>query len=635
MLDRTLQAKAYASVYGKSLIATEWNVRGFGNAGANDPQWAAAIDYEYRNVIEPNYSVAYYFALINNWSARGGSISARPGGLLGHASPVSVTPASSVADLTAYYNSALVAADPFYTTFMSWQMASVSGTVAETAGGQTPSTVVYVDANNNGQLDVGEASTTTTTDGSYRLTYSISSVTPGPNPIRIVTPATYAAGADTVLADLEPLTSISGINFAITAPPPVFPPVIPPDITLPTDPVTPPVVAVPTTGSLAGRLWLDADGDKKLSAAEAVLSGWTVYLDLDGSGTLSAADPQALTDAGGNFTIAYDTAAFAATSAVLRVGMTADYAVTTQLPAVALTASAQSGVQIGVYHPPASISGFLWNDTNGDGLAGDTETRTGSRVLFIDANRNGKLDASEKQTTSDASGNYTFQNLAAGTYYLSRVFPTGFHLSNAATSYLTVTVAAGQNTTGANIGTTDKAAPVIKPPVVIPPVVPPVVIPPVVIPPVVVPPVVVPPVVLPPVVIPPVVVPPVVVPPVIIPPVVIPPIVTPSPVKTGTAAISGTVFARSGGYTKQLLSAGMTAYIDSNNNGSYDAGEMTAAVNVTTGAYAFGNIAAGTYTVAMAAKPGWDVYTPGSKTFVITLTTGRLKTGQNFVIQKA
>lgn len=620
VLDRTVQAKAYASAYGKSLIATEWNVRGFGNTGANNAQWAAAMDYEYRNVIEPNYSVAYYFALLNNWTARGGTTSARPGGLLIHASPVAVTPSSSIADLTAYYNSPLVSADPFYTTFSQWQMASVSGAVAESAGGLTPSTIVYVDANNNGQLDAGEASTTTAADGTYTLNYSISTVTPGVNPIRIVTPATYTAAIDTVLTDLEPLTALSGVNFSITAPPVVAPPVILPPADPIIAPVIPPVVVIPTLGSIAGQLWLDADADKKLGVAETLLAGWTVYIDLDGSGTLAAADPQAVTDANGNFNIAYDTSSFTATSAALRVSMTTDYAATTVLPTVQLTATAQTGVQIGVYHPPASISGFLWNDGNGDGLVNGADTRTGSRVVYIDANRNGKLDAGEKQTTSDASGNFTFQNLAAGTYYVSRVFPAGFHLSNGTTSYITVTATAGQNATGANIGTTDKAAAVVTPPVVVPPVL--------------IPPVFVPPVIAPPVVTPPVVVPPIVVPPIVVPPVVVPP-AAPSLVKIGTASVSGSIFARVGSQTKSLLAAGLTAYIDANNNGICDAGESTAAVNATTGAYAFANLAAGTYTIAMMTASGWNVYTPTSKTFVTTLSAGRVKTGQNFVMQKA
>ncbi|MGN6626085.1 MAG: hypothetical protein ACTHLN_05650, partial [Tepidisphaeraceae bacterium] len=110
----TQLAVQYASAYGKQLFATEWSVRGFGNTGANDATWAQAIDDEYKNVILPNYAIAYYFTLVNNWAGRGGSTSARPGGLLKHVSPVAVTPTSPIPDLFTYYTSPLVPADPFY-----------------------------------------------------------------------------------------------------------------------------------------------------------------------------------------------------------------------------------------------------------------------------------------------------------------------------------------------------------------------------------------------------------------------------------------------------------------------------------------------------------------------------------------
>ncbi len=109
--------------------------------------------------------------------------------------------------------------------------------------------------------------------------------------------------------------------------------------------------------------------------------------------------------------------------------------------------------------PPASgsgsIAGYLFNDSNADGVQNGNEGRTGSRTVFLDANRNGKLDSGERSTTSDAQGNYKFSNLPIGTYYATRVFPSGFKLSNNSVGYVTVNVASGQNVTGINLGTTD------------------------------------------------------------------------------------------------------------------------------------------------------------------------------------
>jgi len=199
----TAQAKAYADAVGKPLMATEWNLRGYGNTGANDALWAQTMDYEYRNVIEPNYAVAYYFALVNNWAGRGGTISARPGGVLKHNSPITVTPSSPTGDLATYFNSPLVTADPFYSTYMTWQQATISGVVTNTAGGASPSTTVFIDKNNNGQLDSGEYNATTNADGTYTLNYSISHVTAGNNAITILQPSGYTVVVGTQTVDLQ------------------------------------------------------------------------------------------------------------------------------------------------------------------------------------------------------------------------------------------------------------------------------------------------------------------------------------------------------------------------------------------------------------------------------------------------
>lgn len=101
-----------------------------------------------------------------------------------------------------------------------------------------------------------------------------------------------------------------------------------------------------------------------------------------------------------------------------------------------------------------TISGYLWNDTDGDGVVDSNESRTGSRTVFIDANRNGKLDAGEKSTVSDSQGNYKFTGLSAGTYYVSRLYPSGYRMSNSSTGYVTVNLSSVENKTGVLLGTT-------------------------------------------------------------------------------------------------------------------------------------------------------------------------------------
>ena len=100
-----------------------------------------------------------------------------------------------------------------------------------------------------------------------------------------------------------------------------------------------------------------------------------------------------------------------------------------------------------------SISGTLFNDDDGDGKFDSDESVTGARQVYIDANGNGRLDSGEKTTTSSSSGKYTFSGLGKGTYKVSRVFPSGYKLSNNDTGYVNATVASGQKISGVNLGT--------------------------------------------------------------------------------------------------------------------------------------------------------------------------------------
>ena len=104
---------------------------------------------------------------------------------------------------------------------------------------------------------------------------------------------------------------------------------------------------------------------------------------------------------------------------------------------------------------PSTITGTLFNDDNFDQKLDNGEVVNGNRVVFIDANHNGKLDSGEKSTTTDANGKYTFANLAAGTYDIKRVLPSSDYRITTPTS--PVNLAAGQ-TVVFNIGSTSRKA---------------------------------------------------------------------------------------------------------------------------------------------------------------------------------
>ena len=73
-----------------------------------------------------------------------------------------------------------------------------------------------------------------------------------------------------------------------------------------------------------------------------------------------------------------------------------------------------------------SISGSVFQDTNGNGGCNKGEAGLAGVTVFLDTNNNGVLDAGETSTTTDANGNYSFTNVGPGTYHVAEVLPTGF-----------------------------------------------------------------------------------------------------------------------------------------------------------------------------------------------------------------
>ena len=65
------------------------------------------------------------------------------------------------------------------------------------------------------------------------------------------------------------------------------------------------------------------------------------------------------------------------------------------------------------------IQGLKWNDLDGDGTRDAEEPGLTGWTIYLDQNQNGQLDGDELFTTTDASGNYTFADLAPGTYYVA------------------------------------------------------------------------------------------------------------------------------------------------------------------------------------------------------------------------
>jgi hypothetical protein len=112
------------------------------------------------------------------------------------------------------------------------------------------------------------------------------------------------------------------------------------------------------------------------------------------------------------------------------------------------------------YQPPASVSGNVFDDANGNGRRDGHEAGLSGCAVFIDLNHDGRHERGEPITLTNRSGNFTFGGLSPGRYSLMEIVPRGIRESDpSGKRYYSITLAAGQHRTGYDFGD----APIVRP----------------------------------------------------------------------------------------------------------------------------------------------------------------------------
>jgi len=98
--------------------------------------------------------------------------------------------------------------------------------------------------------------------------------------------------------------------------------------------------------------------------------------------------------------------------------------------------------------PTATIAGTIYSDTNNSGVYSSADPGINDVMVYLDANNDGNLDAGDVSVNTNASGNYLFSNLAAGTYTVREVVPGNYVQTAPVSGAISVTVATGRASTG-------------------------------------------------------------------------------------------------------------------------------------------------------------------------------------------
>lgn len=188
---------------------------------------------------------------------------------------------------------------------------------------------------------------------------------------------------------------------------------------------------------ITGQVRHDTDGDGNLLDADSGITNVTVVLFTDPNGDGDPADGSALatnlTDASGNYRFIDRTAG----SYVVVETDPAGYVSTADTQgtndnrvAINLTAVLDSDGNDFLDTVPATVSGQVRSDADGDGDLGDTDTGIPlvELELFTDPNKDGDpADGSSAGTNyTDSSGNYSFTNVVAGAYVVVETDNAGY-----------------------------------------------------------------------------------------------------------------------------------------------------------------------------------------------------------------
>lgn len=158
------------------------------------------------------------------------------------------------------------------------------------------------------------------------------------------------------------------------------------------------------TNSLTGKTWAD---DYEVRWAKSAPAATQDAYETHGSNVWPAAFTEDYSD--GEVTVWY-----------WLVGPENDYISGRGMPNSGDKNAAPIDIDTDCEDPLGSISGYKWNDQDGDGKV-DNEPRLEGWKIFIDENDNSEFDNGEAYDLTDAQGNYSFEDLTLGAYMICEV----------------------------------------------------------------------------------------------------------------------------------------------------------------------------------------------------------------------
>jgi large repetitive protein len=177
-------------------------------------------------------------------------------------------------------------------------------------------------------------------------------------------------------------------------------------------------------GSIIGTVFNDLNRNAAQGSGEAGLANWEVFADLNSDGVRQAGEPRTVTDGSGKYNLQV-----AAGTYNVRVTRPGSWIASTNseiVKTVSVVAGATTQANFGSVLPSDTITGFKWNDLNGDGIRDAGEPGLGGVYIYLDLDGDQRPDLGEPASITKADGTYVLTPPTAGTYNIREVVDPGY-----------------------------------------------------------------------------------------------------------------------------------------------------------------------------------------------------------------
>ncbi|MDB5322132.1 MAG: conserved repeat domain [Phycisphaerales bacterium] len=293
-------------------------------------------------------------------------------------------------------------------------------------GGQR---TVYVDANDNGQLDAGEITALTDALGGYRFilppgTYRIREVLPGG--WFQTAPANAGGKSGAYLITVGVGQAVTDRDFGSTQ-----------------------------LGGISGRVFYDLTADGISADSDPGRAGFAVYIDSNFNGSYDGNESYTFTDNTGHYSFSNLFPGNYAVGVIKPAGWVQTTPATPlgtfKTPVFGGGGSVGGYVDFGVIFP-SYVTGRVFNDLNGDGNQTAGENGLAGFGVFVDVSNTGYGSFSDPATQTDTQGNYTLRVPVDGTYNVRVTRPSGWQSTVPSSNARSVVFSNGSTVTGQNFG---------------------------------------------------------------------------------------------------------------------------------------------------------------------------------------